>query len=349
MTQQVNSQQSIQSQSRQQPQQEARQAETGAAERFSAAVQNPVDPKGKKGGPGAKGKKEEHMDSPTTGRKAENFNASGDVSLFSLLARREGRGQDGDKSEGKPLGSEGAALLEAAKAAQKAAPGGKGKTPGDAERETGETAKFKAVEIPLADAQKAATGGKGKAPGDAEREVGGGGVGEDTLPRGEAILAGLAGGVKEQQAPAPISGSDSLPRIDSELTSKLVDRILVSAADSKGNAEVRILLREDILPGTEIRIQRQPDGSVAVQFVTNDVRAEQMLGQRQLTDLQSVLVQNLQVEVQVTATRPDGSMSADAGTAQQQQEQQGQSGGQGQPQDGRSRQHDLYEGLRDET
>jgi hypothetical protein len=131
-----------------------------------------------------------------------------------------------------------------------------------------------------------------------------------------------------------------------------VDRILVSAADAKGNAEVRISLRENVLPGTEIRIQHQADGSVAVRFVTNDLRAEQMLGSRQLADLQTTLARNLNVEVSVSTVRPDGSLSAEAGIRGERK-----SGGQGVGQgggaqdgqgDGRSRQHDLFEGLQDE-
>jgi hypothetical protein len=133
------------------------------------------------------------------------------------------------------------------------------------------------------------------------------------------------------------------------MTTKLVDRILVSAADAKGNAEVRITLREEVLPGTEIRIQRQPDGGVTVQFVTNDVRAEQMLGSRQLTDLQNTLAQSLGAEVRVSTIRTDGSMSADAGTSGGQQEGGRQGGGaQDGQRDRRSSQHDLFEGLQDD-
>ena len=280
MTQQVSSQQAPQPQSRPESQQQTRQAEEGAREQFSTAMKK-GGPEAKKEGPDAKGKKEGAGDASTAGHKQGD---ALDASVFSLLTRREGKGQGGGQGEGKAHGGE--------------------------EREFGEPGK--------------------------------------DMPRGEAILAGLMGGVKEQQAAAPVSGPDTMPRIDSELTGKLVDRILVSAADSKGAPEVRISLREDILPGTEIRIQRQPDGGVAVQFVTNDVRAEQMLASRQLTDLQNVLVQNLQVEVRVTTIRTDGSMSADAGTSGQ-QGQQGRGGGQDQPQDGRSRQHDLFDGMKDEA
>ena len=229
-------------------------------------------------------------------------------------------------------------------AMKKSGPEAKGKKeaqpPG---REKGEAQGASAFSLSARRADRGQGGGKGEG-----RDQGGEGGGQQAhLPRGDAILAGLIGGVKEQQlqASAQVGGA---ARIDGDLTSKLVDRILVSAADSKTGAEVRISLREDILPGTEIRIQRQADGGLSVQFVTNDVRAEQMLGQRQLTELQNVLAQNLQVEVRVATIRTDGSMSADAGTSGQHGQQRG-SGGQDQQQDGRSRQHDLFEGLQDEA
>ncbi|MDR2160657.1 MAG: hypothetical protein LBO77_00705, partial [Desulfovibrio sp.] len=103
-------------------------------------------------------------------------------------------------------------------------------------------------------------------------------------------------------------------------------------------------------PGTEIRIQRQPDGNISVQFVTNDVRSEQFLGTNQLTGLRDVLTQNLQVEVRVTTVRPDGAMTADSGASAGRDgsgQAKGSGEGQGgQPRDGRSRQHDIFEGLR---
>lgn len=187
-----------------------------------------------------------------------------------------------------------------------------------------------------------------------ERE-GRGAFGDDgpsgRLPRGEDILAQM--GAVRPQSEAVVAGAapqaaEAATRVDGDLTSKLVDRILVSAADGKQNAEVRLQLKDDILPGTEIRITRTNDGAVSVQFVTNDIRAEQMLGNRQLADLQNVLAQNLQVEVRVSTVKTDGSMTSDSGAGGQ-QGQQGRQGGQDQQRDGRSSQHDLFEGLGDEA
>ncbi|MDR2892623.1 MAG: hypothetical protein LBV80_06015 [Deltaproteobacteria bacterium] len=168
---------------------------------------------------------------------------------------------------------------------------------------------------------------------------------------GDAVLANM-GGTKEIPSPGTVAGADTASRIDADITAKLVDRILVSAPDATGGAEVRISLREDILPGTEIRIQRQADGGISVQFVTGDIRGEQMLGARQIGDLQNVLAGSLGVEVRVSTVRPDGSMSADAGAGGEQghggKEGQGGSGGNGgQSRDGRSRQHDIFDAMQD--
>lgn len=174
-------------------------------------------------------------------------------------------------------------------------------------------------------------------------------LGEDIVatPRGDAVLAGVAspGGTVSAAGPAAPAEAGA-PRIDADMAVRLAERILVSAADAKGDAEARITLREDVLPGTEVRITRQADGGVSVQFVTGDARAEQMLGSHRLGDLQQMLAQSLQAEVRVTTVRPDGSMSADSGTGGRQDSQsQGQGGQDGQPRDGRSRQHDLFDGL----
>ncbi|MDL2290712.1 hypothetical protein LJC09_01225 [Desulfovibrio sp. OttesenSCG-928-F20] len=188
--------------------------------------------------------------------------------------------------------------------------------------------------------------------GAGERE---GRVAEDALagrlPKGEDILAHMGSLSQQPAGPAASAAAQAAataPVIDGDLTSKLVDRILVATTDGKQNAEVRLHLKDDILPGTEIRITRANDGGVTVQFVTNDIRAEQMLGSRQLTDLQNVLTQNLQVEVRVSTARTDGSMTSDAGAGNQ-QGQQGRQGGQDQQRDGRSSQHDIFDGLDDEA
>jgi type III secretion system needle length determinant len=171
---------------------------------------------------------------------------------------------------------------------------------------------------------------------------------------GDSILMGLHQGAARPeniQNVTPSAPIQTVAQTNGELLTRLADRILVSAPDAGGPREVRLMLREEVLPGTEIRIQRQPDGNVSVQFVTNDVRAEQLLGVSQLNDLQSVLTRGLHVDVRVVTVRPDGGLTAEAGGQSDSGggQNRGQHGGQGQPGDGRSRQHDIFEGLHEDN
>jgi type III secretion system needle length determinant len=175
------------------------------------------------------------------------------------------------------------------------------------------------------------------------------------MPSGDSILAAMHDGRPDhtRQAGEPnlaaASQAENAPRPGESLASQLAERILVSAPDAAGGREVRVILREDVLSGTEIRIQRQEGGALSVTFVTNDLRAEQMLGGGALSDLQNILAGKLQVEVQVRTVRPDGGLSAEAGGQTGSRHfGDGQGGSQDERRDGRSRQHDLFTGLGDE-
>jgi type III secretion system needle length determinant len=184
---------------------------------------------------------------------------------------------------------------------------------------------------------------------------------DSSLPSGDSILAALHEGRPDQAQQAQQAGGPNLAaasqvetasRPGESLAAQLAERILVSAPDAAGGREVRILLREDVLPGTEIRIQRQEGGALSVSFVTNDLRAEQILGGGALSDLHNALAGKLQVEVQVRIVRPDGGLTAEAGgQSDSRQSGDGQGGsrdGRDGRHEGRSRQHDLFTGLRDE-
>jgi len=53
----------------------------------------------------------------------------------------------------------------------------------------------------------------------------------------------------------------------SDISREIADRILVSDPELSGRQEVRIMLKESVLPGTEIRIRKEGD-SVQIQLVT---------------------------------------------------------------------------------
>jgi hypothetical protein len=138
-------------------------------------------------------------------------------------------------------------------------------------------------------------------------------------------------------------GGPDAPRLDGDTLAGLVDRILVSAADARGGAEVRLSLRQDVLPGTEVRIRREEGGEVSILFVTQDVRAERLLLSGRLDSLHDALSEKFPGGVRVAVAQPDGEPTAEARPASGDR---GESGDQ--PRDGRSRGRDLFAAPDDE-
>lgn len=150
---------------------------------------------------------------------------------------------------------------------------------------------------------------------------------------GNTVLAALQG----NHSPAP-SASDAFSSqevrhagptrgAEAQLHTQLAERILSSLPTANTPAEVRISLKESVLPDTEIRIQRT-EKSLEVQFVTGSNTTEQVLSP-QLRDLQTTLSQRFTGEVRVSLERPDMDGNAQG--------------------DGRSRQQrNLFEELADE-
>jgi len=80
-----------------------------------------------------------------------------------------------------------------------------------------------------------------------------------------------------------------------QIAGTIAERILVSsAADSKGAQEIRIQLKESVLPHTEVRIHRHA-GSLQVEFVTTSKDSQLFIAQRQ-PDIQRVLGERLKGE-----------------------------------------------------
>jgi type III secretion system needle length determinant len=102
---------------------------------------------------------------------------------------------------------------------------------------------------------------------------------------GAAILRGLLG--PEAEPAEALSGPD-----DSEgrlkALSEIADRLLVSES---GNKEIRIQLKESLLPGTELRLTLQ-DGSVGVSFVCHNEQSALFL-ERHRRDLERRLADRL--------------------------------------------------------
>ena len=102
-----------------------------------------------------------------------------------------------------------------------------------------------------------------------------------------------------------IQQASSVKEIDAALQ-KLADQIQVSAKDAVNGAEVRISLKDSVLPGTEIRIQRQ-GGELTVTMNTSSAEAGNFLAQHEAS-LQKMLAErfsNDKVQVNINMSGGD--------------------------------------------
>ena len=113
---------------------------------------------------------------------------------------------------------------------------------------------------------------------------------------GDAILQAF-GGKGEGQAVAKAEGSQAAGSQSLEgIVQQVADKILVS--DVSGGREVRIFLKDSVLPGTEVRIT-QNAGKMQVQFVTDSSKSQDLLAQNQAV-LQQRLNDKLSTDVVVS-------------------------------------------------
>ena len=138
----------------------------------------------------------------------------------------------------------------------------------------------------------------------------------------------IASMIAQSQAPlqstAPIEKAAPTPPTDlNKIVGEIAERILVSspADNPSGVQEIRIHLKESVLPNTEVRIYRNA-GSLQIEFVTNSKDSQMFIEQRQ-PDIQKVLSERLTDET-VTVSVQDGQQTR---------------GGQG---EGRSRQQYIH-------
>lgn len=159
---------------------------------------------------------------------------------------------------------------------------------------------------------------------DDDREGGGSDRGDGNNPgfsAGDAILQGMR--QKDIEAVQVSQAVKELPRI----TEEIAERIMVSATGLNDTPEVRIELKDSVLPDTEIRISQQ-DGRLTIALVSDSVTSIEMLSQA-LDSLQEQLNRKFPDAVEITvSTRADADASG---------------------QDGRSRnRRDLYDELRNQ-
>ncbi|MDR2788743.1 MAG: hypothetical protein LBD06_10415 [Candidatus Accumulibacter sp.] len=154
----------------------------------------------------------------------------------------------------------------------------------------------------------------------ARREASGDAPGTEETDAGknpEMSLSSLIGslfgerlGTAASAAAAPVDSAAPLP---TEATVRhLVDQILVSHPDQAGDREVRLRVRDSVLPDTEIRLSRGADGCLSVTLATGRGDAFQTLVAAQM-ELKQALDsrENQEVRLVVLDTRESGRDGAD--------------------------------------
>lgn len=131
---------------------------------------------------------------------------------------------------------------------------------------------------------------------------------------GDAILQGMS-----RAAPAAVQDAAAMagPSLDN-VVQQIADKILVSDPGTSGGVrEVRIMLKESALPGTEIRILQEA-GKLQVQFRTDNTRVQEMLLQNQ-SSLQTLLSERLEKhDVVVDVAMDSRSQDTNDGRSRQQ-------------------------------
>ena len=103
----------------------------------------------------------------------------------------------------------------------------------------------------------------------------------------------------QQASEIQLKGIQSVsgPKEINEAINKLVDKIMVSSKDAVNGAEVRMTLKDNILPGTEIRLQRVA-GALQVTMNTTSAESHNILAASEAS-LQKTLSEKLGDKVQV--------------------------------------------------
>ena len=98
------------------------------------------------------------------------------------------------------------------------------------------------------------------------------------------------------------------------LAEKLVERILVSGPD--GGHEIRLTLGKDVLPGTEIRLQRGSDGVLSVHLATDNAASFQTLVGAQ--ESLKARLESFEKDVRVEVVSEQGGAEAENGDGRRQ-------------------------------
>ena len=167
---------------------------------------------------------------------------------------------------------------------------------------------------------------KGQDAARLKREQGDGQRGRDDRDPSELLAMGQEKGneqaqaIREAQANSQVTdikGIDKIsgPKEVNEVINKLVDKIHVSSKDAINGAEVRITMKENILPGTEIRIQRM-GGELTVTMNTTSTDTHNFLAVNQ-DSLMKSLNERFGDKVQVNINLSGGDQPGDGRSREQ--------------------------------
>ncbi|MFK0570679.1 type III secretion HpaP family protein [Endozoicomonas sp.] len=171
------------------------------------------------------------------------------------------------------------------------------------EKKAGGDKKDQSLESLVAERSKSS---KGAVKGRQEKDQGGENMSHNMRDGSEhALINNTQGQIKADAQLREIQQVSSVKEIDAALH-KLADQIQVSAKDAINGAEVRISLKDSVLPGTEIRIQRQ-GGELTVTMNTTSAEAGNFLAQHE-ANLQKMLAErfsNDKVQVNINMSGGD--------------------------------------------
>ncbi len=145
------------------------------------------------------------------------------------------------------------------------------------------------------------------------------GEGESQLLKNQnadmAMLQGTEAQLKADHQIREMQQTSSIKEVNATMQ-KLADQIQVSAKGAINGAEVRITLKDNILPGTEIRIQRH-GGELTVTLNTTSAEANNFLAQHEAS-LQKTLAERFSNEkVQVNINMSGGDNSENDGRSRE--------------------------------
>ncbi len=100
-----------------------------------------------------------------------------------------------------------------------------------------------------------------------------------------------------------------------EIVHQIANRVLVSEKSIHGNQEIRISIKDSILPQTEVRIQKE-NGLIKINFVTGSPESHNLLFIEK-TNLESHLNHTLKQQVVVEVSRDTGNQNFGEGRSRQ--------------------------------